>query len=284
MPLDLRQSVPTRSFNIRLACFDIDGTIVDHSGTVAPAVLAEIRRVARQGVRIAIASGRPYFAAKEICNTIGVDAPSLFFSGSLVIDPHSESVLLDVPLERQAVLDLINEAERARLVCELYTRDEYFVAQIAAVTKKHATYLKRLPQERSLREIATTASILKLVMIGEGAEEQQRLRTIASGTSIPVGLSTGAAHPEILFGNFTSAKATREIGFQRILHALGLSADQVIAFGDAEADLPFLIRAGAGVAMANAPKSVIEQAPFLTASVESQGVALALRALVPVRS
>jgi len=284
MPLDLRHTRPPHRFNIRLACFDIDGTIVDRFGTIAPAVLSEMQRIARQGVRIGIASGRPYFAAREICNTIGVDAPSLFFSGALVVEPRTDNILLEAPLEPQTVLTLLAEAEKAKLVCELYTRHEYFVAQIAPVTRKHATYLKQLPQERALRDVALSSSILKVVIIAEGTEEHQRLRDICETALVPVGLSTGAAHPEILFGNFTSPEAKREIGFQRIIDALQLTADQVAAFGDAEADLPFLLRAGAGVAMANAPLAVIDHSPFVTASVEEQGVALALRALVPLRS
>ena len=61
---------------------------------------------------------------------------------------------------------------------------------------------------------------------------------------------------------------------------LGISPAQVIAFGDAENDIPMLQAAGMGVAMGNAAQKVKEAADFVTRSNNDDGIAYALARLL----
>ena len=57
----------------------------------------------------------------------------------------------------------------------------------------------------------------------------------------------------------------------------GIKAEETIAFGDAENDLEMLKFAGIGVAMGNGEEQVKAQADYVTADVDDDGIAKALR-------
>ena len=70
------------------------------------------------------------------------------------------------------------------------------------------------------------------------------------------------------------SKAT---GIRRICNILGISMDEVIAFGDDRNDLEMISQAGIGVAMGNAIDPVKNAADYITDSCENLGVVKALK-------
>lgn len=66
-------------------------------------------------------------------------------------------------------------------------------------------------------------------------------------------------------------------GIRAALERYGLKAEETIAFGDGENDIPMLKIAGTGVAMGNAKQLVKEAADHVTLSVREDGVSAALR-------
>ena len=69
-------------------------------------------------------------------------------------------------------------------------------------------------------------------------------------------------------------------GIRDICQVLGMTAEQVIAFGDAQNDIPMLRAAGMGVAMGNATQAVKEAANYVTLSNNEDGIAAALEKLL----
>ena len=66
-------------------------------------------------------------------------------------------------------------------------------------------------------------------------------------------------------------------GIRAALERYGLKAEEIIAFGDGENDIPMLEIAGIGVAMGNARQIVKDKADHVTLTVHEDGVCAALR-------
>ena len=64
---------------------------------------------------------------------------------------------------------------------------------------------------------------------------------------------------------------------ESVLKRLGISWAETMAFGDGENDIPMLVKAGVGVAVANAKDNVKAAADYIAPSVDEDGVAEALR-------
>ena len=69
-------------------------------------------------------------------------------------------------------------------------------------------------------------------------------------------------------------------GLASLCALLGLTAAEVIAFGDMPNDVPMLSFAGRGVAVSNAHPEVLAAADDVTASNEDDGVARVIEALL----
>jgi hydroxymethylpyrimidine pyrophosphatase-like HAD family hydrolase len=69
-------------------------------------------------------------------------------------------------------------------------------------------------------------------------------------------------------------------GVAWVADALGIDASATIAFGDDRPDIPMLAWAGRGVAVADAHPDVLEIADDVCASVDEDGVAQVLEALL----
>ena len=69
-------------------------------------------------------------------------------------------------------------------------------------------------------------------------------------------------------------------GILDICRALQMQPEEVVAFGDAENDIPMLRAAGVGVAMGNADPAVKAAADMVTLSNNEDGIAFALDQLL----
>ena len=281
MGIPLEQA-PAVTIPPKLLLFDLDGTVVRADHSVDPRVSEALRRLSQNGVAIGIASGRAAFGARHLYEPLAVNAPSMFFSGSLVEDPKTQKALFLEPLESQTLLELAKQAKQIGLYAELYSSDEYLIEAPGRLTDLHTEYLGKPPIVGSFEEWSAKQSILKLVLIADTPNDAIALRALARDyDNLSCGLAFGAAHPELLFANFTSPRAQRLLALKTILEHLGLTSAQVACFGDAESDLPFLTNCGFGFALANAPQAVRAQAQYITASIDRDGVLPALKYLFP---
>ena len=74
-----------------------------------------------------------------------------------------------------------------------------------------------------------------------------------------------------------SASGGKVTGIQFIMEMLGLSRDEIMAFGDAENDTDMLKFAGTGIAMGNARDSVKLISDYVTDSIDDDGIEKALK-------
>jgi hydroxymethylpyrimidine pyrophosphatase-like HAD family hydrolase len=73
---------------------------------------------------------------------------------------------------------------------------------------------------------------------------------------------------------------TKAFGLERLAATHGITADEVVAFGDMPNDVPMLVWAGHAVAVGNAHPDVIEVADEVTATNDEDGVALVIERLL----
>ena len=82
-----------------LVC-DLDGTLIDHSMTLEPALVRALQRAAERGLLISIATGRMPAAVDRYRDELGIRAPMILYNGALIRDPVSSRDLLSLTLPR----------------------------------------------------------------------------------------------------------------------------------------------------------------------------------------
>lgn len=91
----------------RLVACDIDGTLLDGSTAIAPAVFTQIRRLSRLGVYFCPASGRQYSSLRRLFAPVDGQLSCLCENGAVVFGPGDPGPILSIaiPQSRKALRD-----------------------------------------------------------------------------------------------------------------------------------------------------------------------------------
>ena len=273
-------SLRAAAADIRLAFFDIDGTLLDSRGQIHPQLYSAIAHLKSKGIKTAIASGRPYFAARFLVEELGINDAGMFYTGAHLFDPGTQQTLLEVPLLNADALAVVQAAQKLDLYAEVYTPTGFYIQEQTEISRVHAEHLRVNPERDDLTAVVLRSNVSKL-LVG--------VNRVAHGDKISVlekqfpqlifARAYLAAYPDWQFASVISGAATKRRAFDFLLDHHQLKAHQVIAFGDAESDMDFLQMAGIGVAMGNANENVKASADWVTKPADEVGVAYALEQL-----
>ena len=281
MSYQTSSSLLQKASAIRLAFFDIDGTLLDSRGQILAPVRAQIARVQALGIKTAIASGRPLFAAQYLIDELALVDAGMFHTGAHLYHPAHEAVLATHFLAVADARRLLAAVRSYHLYCEVYTEAGFYVAELAPITEVHAQHLRVAPQIAVLESVVSEQQVFKF-LIGVRPVEQGDLISQLEQLFPQLIFARAylSAHPEWQFASVISGLATKANAFAQLLTFHGLKAHEVMTFGDAESDMDFLRMAGIGVAMGNAPTNVQAVADWVTKTSDEAGVAYALEQLI----
>ena len=254
---------------IKAAFFDLDGTLVPYG---EPGMTARLREdlfeLCRRGVKIILATGRGKHDLKNIGMLGDVEFDSyITYNGYCCYDADGvyRSVSMAESDLRAACAVLKDHPEIVAIVegenGNFFTRmDDEILEKYKAVSPK--AYPVR-PAEDSIGE-----AVYQVVPFIERGMEDLFLSVMPGCIATRWSEYATDVIPK---GN---GKAD---GIHAALERYGLRAEETIAFGDGENDIPMLKIAGIGVAMGNAGQIVKDSADYVTLSVHEDGVSAALR-------
>ena len=88
-----RQQLRDKASGIRLVYFDIDGTLLNSKAELPDSAIAQIQRIQRLGIKTAVASGRPIFAAQSLIDQLSLNSAGLFYTGGVLYHPAKKKHL-----------------------------------------------------------------------------------------------------------------------------------------------------------------------------------------------
>lgn len=250
---------------IKAAFFDVDGTLLSYkTRQVLPSAKAAIAKLQERGILCIVATGRHMIQLSKLpVGDIPFDA-FVMLNGQLVLDKQ-KNVLFGVPIEGKAKEFLIEKFNNHTYPAVMVERDEMYLNcvtdHVLTVNKMISIVIPELSDYRG-GDIYQVCAYLE-----PGAEHLvDPILDECVLTSWHYG------------GKDIIAKGGGKMaGIQRYLEQIGLKPEEIIAFGDAENDLEMIRFAGIGVAMGNAEDSVKAVADFVTADIDDDGIAKALR-------
>jgi hypothetical protein len=126
-------------------------------------------------------------------------------------------------------------------------------------------------------EELTSSPAVKLLARSASAESADAFYELVSRTLGGIAEATHSSASALV--EISAAGVTKAAGLAWLCEREGLTAADVVAFGDMPNDIPLLSWAGHGVAMGNAHPAVVEVADEVTRTNDEDGVALYLRTL-----
>lgn len=261
-----------------LLALDLDGTILDRSLRLDPALVAAVRGAVERGLVVTLATGRMPAAARRYWEELGIRAPVILYNGALVRNPQSGEDLLretlPAPLPWKAFPAFANAP-----VDPLFFQDD--ALSCLALTFPVMAYCEQ--QGLVADEIAEPEAFLsaggfaKCLFIGH-----PDVLPIVGDDLLPIVAPGGRlvrSRPDYL--ELLPAAASKGRALEWIADRLEIPPERTIAVGDEENDLEMIRAAGVGVAMAHAPEAVRAAADRVAPPPETGGLLVLLAELLP---
>jgi Cof subfamily protein (haloacid dehalogenase superfamily) len=258
-----------------LAC-DLDRTLVAEDLVLRTRTRAALAGARDAGLHVIVATGRMYRSVRPYLEAAGLTDPVVCYQGAVVADPKTGEFLRHEPIPLDDAREAIAAVEAEGFGLNCYVGDELYVAEESPESKRYAVFQKLPihvvgPLLDWLSEPPT-----KLVTIGD--PEKLDALEIRLRATLDDRLFIAKSLPYFL--EIAARGVTKGAGMEFVAQRLGFTAAETIAFGDGENDVELLEWAGHAVAVANAHPRALAAADEVCPSVEEEGVAQTIEALL----
>ena len=257
----------------RLVASDLDGTLVRSDGTVSDRTRAAVRRVEAAGALFVMVTARPPRWVDAMADLAGEHGLAIVANGAILYDLAARKPLLTRMIEPSVALE-VARAIRSEIP------DVQFAIERANRYGQEPAYQNRWPRpdDTLVAEIAEllTEPAAKLLV----RHPRWHSDVLLTRVSAVVGDRAAASHSggEQLV-EISATGVSKAATLAELAAAQGLSASDVIAFGDSLNDLPMLSWAGTSYAVANAHQQVLEVVDEVCPANDEDGVASVLESL-----
>jgi Cof subfamily protein (haloacid dehalogenase superfamily) len=268
---------PARLPVIKLAAFDLDGTLVGPDLAFSPRVKAAIASARAQGVVVTLASGRGPSPTDRFAAELGLTAPLICFQGGVIYDPGARRILHETRLDPEVVPFITQLAGERRWNLQFETpfmvylpRESNHPEEVMALLKVSAwkrvdNFLVDLPEvpHKFILSVHDPRQRDLLAAEARACFDQ----TLARITIVP-------SHPILVEG--IPRGMNKSVWLAWLASHYGIGREEVLAVGDNDNDAEMLAWAGVGVAMANGSPAALAAADWVAPGVEQDGAAVAL--------
>nr|WP_030830188.1 HAD hydrolase family protein [Streptomyces hygroscopicus] len=265
----------------RLIATDLDGTLLRDDKTVSDRTVAALAAAERAGIEVFFVTGRPARWMDVVSDHVHGHGLAICANGAAVVDLHQGGVPIEVrPLAADralAVVETLREAAPGTSFAVERSGGIFYEPQYPPLHLDPGAIIA--PAEKLLHDGFAHAGTPVLKLLAHHRE-------LAPDAFLQLARSVAGA-----YGDFTrsSPSALLEVSGRGVSKAStlarccaqrGISAEEVMAFGDMPNDLEMLMWAGTSYAMANAHPDVLAATSHRTGANTEDGVAAVIERIL----
>lgn len=264
----------------KLIALDLDGTLKNSQNKITDKTKEALIECQKRGIKVVLASGRPtpglrYEAAELEIEKYG--GFILSFNGGRVNDLQNDKIIYEKAVEKKYADEIYDRAKQYGLAVMTYEGlnilteddDDEYVNVESRICDLHIQHTDDWKKE-------TTCTINKVLLTGKPeyvAQIEAEFKAPYEGV-----LSIYRSAPyfiEVMAQNIDKAAS-----LEKLCEYMGITREEMIAFGDGFNDISMIKFAGLGVAMGNAQDVVKEAADEITLSNDEDGIYETLKRVV----
>lgn len=269
----------------KLVVLDMDGTLLNSNNQVSERNRQVLERLIKEGIEVAIATGRIYTSARSFAEQLGIYTPIIACNGALIRNYSDLEVVYSSPIAHEDVIRVIEVCNSHNVYFHIYDAEDMYVeeSRLDFLINNYWKDKKRESEQVSIVKVtdmysfikAKELNVLKFVLIDLDPERLIKIRSeLETIGSINVDKSW-YNNLEVMNKDVSKGEAIGRLG-----EMLKIPKEKIIAFGDNFNDLSMKDCVGTFVAMANGEELVRERADYVTASNDEDGVAEGILRLV----
>lgn len=259
----------------KLIAFDVDDTLLTTEKVISPKTKQALLNAQKNGIKLCVASGRlpygvkPYAEELDVLNNGGY---YLGFNGGAVLNSGNE--LIGTTYLDSKYIEPVYEVLRPTNVTTMVHKGDIIYADRKVNDYTHIEPdVIGLPLNR-VDDIAEFVDwkLHKILLCGEPGELKEVESKLKAKFADDVDIYLSAPW----FLEVMPNGVNKGLGVEKVCADMGISMDEVMAFGDNYNDIPMLEMAGLGIAMGNAEDEVKNSADYVTDTCDLDGIAKAL--------
>ena len=261
---------------IRLVVTDVDGTLVRHDKTLAPATIEAARSLRRHGVKLALVSSRPPRGLDVLLEPLGIDTPRAGFNGADVLSPAGER-LAELTIPEPAAHETVRRMLARGVDPWVFADDEWFLLNPDA----HYIPREKLSISQDYVRVDDFGPYLSRVHKIMGTHPDFALMgSMEAELQTALGGEAAVARSQDYYLDVTHAQANKGFAAVSLARLLDVDPMAMACIGDMPNDVPMFSVCGLAIAMGNAPPAVQALAHAVTGSNEADGWAEAIERIV----
>jgi Cof subfamily protein (haloacid dehalogenase superfamily) len=271
-PLDVALArVPT----VKLIAFDLDGTLLTSDKRITERAEKAIRALAHAGIIMIPCTGRPPRNTKTYVEQLGLKS-AFVFNGAGIYNGLNNTTIYRHCIKKETALQIIKQMREAipGVIAGIETSHGWYLDIGYYEWRKTQAYLPQL-EPTGVGDIYDFVDDTTVKIYFRKSGFTARAMSLAL-----TGIDTYFTWSSTELLEVMAHGVNKREALSYICTELGISWQEVIAFGDEHNDQGMLMWAGLGIAMANAKPEAEEAADYTTKSNDEDGVAVVLEAVL----
>ncbi|XXX80978.1 Cof-type HAD-IIB family hydrolase [Sorangium sp. So ce134] len=258
--------------SFRGVAFDLDGTLLRSDHSVSPEMRSLCSALAGRGLVVTLISSRPARSVEQIAGSLGLEGPWAALNGAFVFGAGGR-ILDRSPLPEATVEHILARYGRdARISLNLYAGFDWIVQAADRRVRAEADIVGFPPTIDA--GFASRPATEKLLMItDEGSSANARLAEELA--ALDDGIAVARSKDNYI--EITRSKIDKGRALALIAESRGLSAQEMVAAGDGENDVPMLKACGLPIAMGHGPQPLKQAAELIVGSNDDDSLTDAIR-------
>ena len=267
--------------NIRIAAFDLDGTVLQGS-LISDRVVRALGKLSDKGVAVTVSTARDISQIpREVLSCFRYRVTA---NGASVTDSDG-NILEDHPMDCRTAIRALSIIRRCHGTSCVYLNGFVVATPLFLIRLLRRTNYLSKAHRKATREVRRNRIVLRMRgHVGKGGLKVYRIQTFFNNQADALNAAqqlkeTGIFNPIVLEDSSmetTLSGITKAHGLLELCSVLGCKSGSIIAFGDSANDLEMFRTAGYSVGMGNAEQCVKMEADYITDPVSEDGVATAI--------
>jgi Cof subfamily protein (haloacid dehalogenase superfamily) len=267
---------------------DIDGTLLDGTGTLTDRTARALRRATEAGLRLFLATGRSVPGALPVHRQLAFQTPLICFNGLVIYDPPADGWLQVLALPEEALETLTGWALELADFFLVTTRDTYAaIAERSPLQRTITNFLDRvdftaddagLPRRGVVKVqcFCTPERRPELVQRVEGSPWADRIHI----RDFPLQTLPGMEDFPLCYVDLEPTSRGKAEALDFLKRTYDIDAERVVAVGDQVNDLAMVRAAGLGVAMGQGSPELKAEADHVAGPNTDDGLARFIEGLL----
>ncbi len=260
----------------KLLTLDIDDTITQVPTKAPDEIVAAVDRARKAGIRVALATGRGYYASSMIVKQLSICEPVINYGGAIISDPYDGSLVYGTEIAPELVIDVLETAQKLGVHAHIYQGDTVIGEKLNPYMEGYTATLglpKRYDKDIRCKHWTNVPKVLMMASEEKASELRPILQEQYKGRLKVSGSSKG-------FIEFNHPSAHKGSGLAWLAGHLGIKQEETVAVGDNSLDMEMIQWAGLGCAVENGKDEVKAVANMVIPSCGEHGVAYLIDRLI----